>query len=102
MCVCVSMKFRLAIVFNGCSYVGAYLGRLCVLNAFDRRAGFNMDDSHIFPQIVLEAITLVVGGTKDGGARVCTRRRQDFFSALCPSLLHQKHLWLGSNWPCSF
>ena len=37
----------------------AFLYRLCVFNAFGRRAGFDIYASHLFPQGVLAAITLV-------------------------------------------
>ena len=35
---------------------------------FRGRAGFDMNTSHVFPQHVLEAITLAGVGTGDGGA----------------------------------
>ena len=60
-------------VLKGYSYVGASLYRLHKPNAFDGRVGFDVDVSFIFPQIVLAAITLVVCGTGDGGARAGTR-----------------------------
>ena len=41
-------------------------------SAFGERTGFDMDESHIFPQGVLAAITLVVGESIDGGARAVT------------------------------
>lgn len=36
--------------------------------AFGERGGCNADASYIFPQGLLEAITLVGGGSRDGGA----------------------------------
>ena len=51
---------------KGYSYVGTFVYRLCVPNAFGGIAGFDMDASHIFPQGVLAAITLIGGGA---GAR---------------------------------
>ena len=38
-------------------------------NPFDGRTRFEMDTSHIFPQGVLAAITLVGGGAGDGGGQ---------------------------------
>ena len=56
-----------------CGLEGVFLcGRVpiwTVSNAFGRRAGFDEDASHIFPQGVLAAMTLVGGGAGDGGAR---------------------------------
>ena len=42
---------------------------LHVPNAFGGRPGFDKNTSHIFPQGVLVAITLVGGGAGSGGAR---------------------------------
>ena len=42
-------------------------------NAFGRRAGFDVDASHVFPQGVLAAIALVGGGAGDGGASAGAR-----------------------------
>ena len=53
--------------------MGASLYRLCVPNAFGGRAGFDMNTSHIFPQGVLAAITLVRSGAGEGGARAGSR-----------------------------
>ena len=41
-------------------------------NAFGRTAGSEADASHIFPQGVLVAVTLVRGGAGDGGAKAGT------------------------------
>ena len=41
--------------------MGASLYSVRVLNGFGRRAGFGMNTSHIFPQGVLAAVTLVGG-----------------------------------------
>ena len=40
-------------------------------SAFNGRAGFDVDASHIFPQGVLAAVTLVGPVAGDGGAKVC-------------------------------
>ena len=48
--------------------MGTFLHRLHVPNAFGGRAGFDMDESHVFPQSVLAAITWVESGPGDGGA----------------------------------
>lgn len=53
---------------KGCSYVGASLFRLCMPIAFHGRDGFDVDTSHVFPQGVLIAITLIEGMAGDGGA----------------------------------
>ena len=58
-------------VLKGCSYVGTSLYRICLLSAFGGKAGFDVDASHIFPQGVLAAVTLVRGVAGDGGARAC-------------------------------
>ena len=47
------------VVLKGCSYVGASLYGPHVLNAFGKRAAFDVDKSDIFPQGVLTTITLV-------------------------------------------
>ena len=41
---------------------------MCVLSAFGGRAGFVLYASHVFPQVLLAAITLVGAQTRDGGA----------------------------------
>ena len=45
-------------VFKWCFYVGVSLCRLCVLNVFGARDGFDVDASHVFTKGVLTAITL--------------------------------------------
>ena len=40
-------------------------------NAFVERTGSDMDANHIFPEVVLAALTLVGGGAGDGSARGC-------------------------------
>lgn len=60
------MKQLPTVVLKGCCYVGASLCRLHMSNAFDGRAGFDVDASHIFPQGVLAAIIFV--GVEAGGA----------------------------------
>lgn len=56
------------VVLKRCSYVGAFLYRLHIPSAFDGRAGFDMDPTHVFPQGVLAAMTLVEGRAGDEGA----------------------------------
>lgn len=46
-------------VLKRSSCAGSSLYRLCVPNTFGERAEFDVDASHIFPQGVLEAISLV-------------------------------------------
>ena len=62
------MKQLPILVLKGCACVGASLYSLCVLSGFDGRAGSEVNTSHILPQSVLEAITLVEGGAGHGGA----------------------------------
>ena len=45
------------------------LYRLHVPNVLDRRAGFDVDVNHIFPQGVLTALVLVGSGAGGGGMR---------------------------------
>lgn len=47
-------------VWKGYSYVGASLCRLCMPVPF-MGDGFDVDTSHVFPQGVLTAITLIEG-----------------------------------------
>lgn len=49
------------------TFVGAFLYRLHVPNAFGERAGLEVDASRVFPQDVLAATILVEGGSIDGG-----------------------------------
>lgn len=49
--------------------MGVSLYRLHVPDTFGRGAGFDMEASHIFPQGVLEIVTLVGVGTGHRGAR---------------------------------
>ena len=67
------MKQLPTVVLKGCCYVGASLCRLHMSNAFDGRAGFDVDASHIFPQGVLAAIIFV--GVEAGGAGRSEERR---------------------------
>ena len=64
------MKQLPTVVLKGCSYVAA---SLCVPSAFGGRAGFGVEASHVFPQDVLVAVSLVGSGARDGGARAGTR-----------------------------
>ena len=60
-------------VLKLCPYVSVSLFSLCVPSDFGRRAGFDMNTSHVFPQGVLAAVTLVGGRAGDGGAKARTR-----------------------------
>ena len=60
-------------VLKGWSCVRVSLYRLCVPNAYGGKAGSDVDASHIFPQGVLTALTLVGGGARDGRARAEAR-----------------------------
>ena len=64
------MKQLPIVVLKGCPYVGVPLCKVCVPSAFGGRAGFDMDASHLFPQGVLAAITLLGGGGKRGKRRI--------------------------------
>ena len=66
------MKQLLIVVLKGCSYVGASLCRLHVPSVLGGRAGFDVDASHVFPQGVLAAITLVGCVAGIGVARACS------------------------------
>ena len=55
------MKQLPTVVFKVYSYVGTSICTLCVPNAFEGRAGFDMKSNHLFSQGVLEGITLVEG-----------------------------------------
>ena len=61
--------------------MGVSLNSLRVPNGFGGRAGSDVSMSHIFPQGVLSAITLVGGWAGDGGAR--TRANCDPGLLLC-------------------
>ena len=63
------MKQLPVAVLKGYPFVGASLCSLHVPSAFGGTARFDMNRSHIFPQCVLAAITLVGGGAGDGGSR---------------------------------
>lgn len=67
------MKQLPIVVLNGCSYVGMYLRRLQVPNAFLGRDGFVVDVSHVFLQGILADITLVGSRVGDGEARAYQR-----------------------------
>ena len=56
-------------VLKGCFNVGMSLCRLHVTNVFDVRAGFDVDASRIFPQGVLDAITLIGDVVGFGGPK---------------------------------
>lgn len=60
-------------ILKGASLYGSIPIQMACANAFGRKAGFDMDSSHIFHQGVLAAISLVVGGAGDKAARAGTR-----------------------------
>ena len=60
-------------VLKWCAYIGASLYSLHVPVGFGVRAGLQVNTSHIFPQSVLVAITLVGSGSGDEGARARDR-----------------------------
>ena len=64
------MKQLPILVLQGWSYVGMYLCKQHVFNPFDDRDQFDVAASHVFPQGVLAAITLVGGAAADRGVRV--------------------------------
>ena len=70
---------------KGCSYVGISLCRLCVPSVSDGGAGFDVDASHVFPQGVLAAITLVGVGLELEELEQAPGVRQDFLSGQWPS-----------------
>lgn len=47
------------VFLKGYLYVGAFLHILVVSYGFGGRTGFDVNMSHVFPQSVLEAITLL-------------------------------------------
>ena len=77
-----------------------------MFNAFGGRAGFDVDASHVFPQNVLAAITLVSGGAGDRAGLGCEARILLWSVAITalpgtgsdPMLLQQKTCVSGSNW----
>ena len=60
-------------VLKGYPCVGAPLCSLRVPGGFDVRARSEVSSSHILPQSVLAAITLVGGGARDEGVRARAR-----------------------------
>ena len=80
------MKQLPIVVLKGYSHVAASLCRLCVPNAFDGRAGFDLKASHLFLWCVLAAITLVseAGGLEMKGLELTLSVWLDFLSAHCP------------------
>lgn len=56
-------------VLKGYFDKGAYLYPLHVSIAFGERAGFEVDESHVFPQDVLATYILVGSGAAVGGNR---------------------------------
>ena len=61
------------VVLKGFLYVRASLYSLHVPSGYGRRARSDVSKSHIFPQGVLAAISLVEGGAGDGRARARAR-----------------------------
>ena len=60
------------VVLKGCPCVGTSPYCLCVLSGFGGRAGFDVNTSHACLQAVLAVITLVAGGSGEGGAETVT------------------------------
>ena len=60
-------------VLKECFYAGASLCRLCVSNVFDVKALFDMDTSHVFPQGLLDVITLIGLVVGVEGSKACAR-----------------------------
>lgn len=58
-------------VLKRCPHLRGSLRRMHMPNAFHGRSGFDVDASHVFPQDLLAAITLVGSGTYDEGPRAC-------------------------------
>ena len=52
-----------------CGLASALCGYVPTQSAFAGKAELGVEASHVFPQHVLAAVTLVEGGTADGGAR---------------------------------
>ena len=69
--------------------MGMSLYRLCIPNAFGGRAGFDMNASHVFPQGVLAAITVVGGGLEMKGLQLGLGVRWGFPSAQWLSPLYR-------------
>ena len=57
------------VILKVCSYVGVSLYRPHMTNSFGWGAGFDVDESHVLPQHLLAAITMVGDGAGDGVAR---------------------------------
>lgn len=51
--------------------MGVFFYRLCVLNVFGGRAGFDVDTSYVFSQFVHAATTLVEGVAGVAGLVLC-------------------------------
>ena len=63
------MKELPVLVLEGYSDKGAFLYPLHVSIAFGGRAGFEVDESHVFPQDVLTTYILLGSGAVIGGNR---------------------------------
>lgn len=72
LCLTVSTKIgkSLPLLLKGYPYVGAPLYSLCVPSGFGERAGSDMSTSHIFPQGVLKASTLVGAASRETRAKL--------------------------------
>ena len=51
--------------------MGAFIYRLCVLNVFGGRAGFDVNTTYVFTQFVQAATTLVEGVAGVAGLVLC-------------------------------
>ena len=88
------MKQLPILVLKGCACVGTSLYSLCVPSGFVGRAVSDMSMSHIFPQGVLAAITLVGGGA--GDRRASARARCEPGLLYC-SVANRTFLGVGSG-----
>ena len=76
-------------VLKGCPSLGAFLSRVYLPTGFGGRAGSDMNTSHIFPQGVQAAITLVGCGAGDGGTRARFRHELGLlFCSVAVTLYH--------------
>ena len=78
--------------------MAASLYSLYVPSGFDGRAGFDVNISHIFPQGVLAAITLVGSGLEKEGLGPEPGVSQGFPSLQWPSLPYQRWGQVPSCW----
>lgn len=92
------MKQLPFVVLNLCSHVEVSLYRLHVPNAFGERAGFDVDPSHVFPQGVLEAITLLGSDAGERGTSAGTGCVVGFLSSVTVTNLPELGVLILSCW----